>query len=203
MNWNLWWIFTTTSTVLDIVPGPAVMLVVATSLRHGWRPAVKTILGILSANLFYFAISATSLGAVLLASYNIFFLLKWLGAGYLVFLGWKALRSRASFLENSAAASRGRLYLDGVATQLANPKALVYFAAFVPQFLDRNLPVAPQLLILGATNTFFEFFVLLIYAALAARAVALVGQPRYAVWTNRIAGVVLVAAGAGMALLRR
>ena len=203
MNWNLWWIFTTTSTVLDIVPGPAVMLVVATSLRHGWRPAVKTILGILSANLFYFAISATSLGAVLLASYNIFFLLKWLGAGYLVFLGWKALRSRASFLENSAAASRGRLYLDGVATQLANPKALVYFAAFVPQFLDRNLPVAPQLLILGATNTFFEFFVLLIYAALAACAVALVGQPRYAVWTNRIAGVVLVAAGAGMALLRR
>jgi threonine/homoserine/homoserine lactone efflux protein len=95
------------------------------------------------------------------------------------------------------------LYIDGVATQIANPKALVYFAAFVPQFLDRNLPVAPQLLILGATNTFFEFFVLLSYAVLAARAVELVRQPRYAVWTNRIAGVVLIAAGAGMALLRR
>ena len=203
MNWNLWWIFTTTSTVLDIVPGPAVMLVVATSLRHGWRPAVKTILGILSSNLCYFAISATSLGALLLASYNIFFLLKWLGAGYLVFLGWTALSARASFLENSAAATRGRLYIDGVATQIANPKALVYFAAFVPQFLDRNLPVAPQLLILGATNTFFEFFVLLTYAVVAARAVALVRKPRYAVWTNRIAGVVLIAAGAGMALLRR
>lgn len=203
MNWDLWWIFMTTSVVLDAVPGPAVMLVVATSLRHGWRAAVRTILGILSSNAFYFAISATSLGALLLASYNIFFLLKWLGAGYLVFLGWKALRSRESFLVNSAAAALGRLYLDGVATQIANPKALVYFAAFVPLFLDRNLPVVPQLLILGATNTFFEFLVLLTYAVLAARAVALVRQPRYAAWTNRIAGVVLIAAGGGMALLRR
>lgn len=203
MNWNLWWIFTTTSLVLDATPGPAVMLVLATSLRHGWRPAVRTILGILSANAFYFAMSATSLGALLLASYNIFFLVKWLGAAYLVFLGWKALRSRASFLENAAAASSRRLYLDGVAAQLANPKALVYFAAFVPQFLDHSLPVAQQLAILGGTNTFFEFFVLLVYAMLAGRACVRMRRPHSAVWINRVAGVVLIGAGAGMALLRR
>ena len=203
MNWNVWWVFMTTSVVLDMVPGPAVMLVVATSLRYGWRAAVRTVLGILSSNALYFAISATSLGALLLASYNIFFLLKWIGAGYLVFLGWRALHSRASFLENSAAASAQRLYLDGCATQIANPKALVYFAAFVPLFLDRNLPVAPQLAILGSTSVFFEFFVLLAYAVLAGGSAALMRQPRYATWTNRVAGVVLIGAGGGMALLQR
>ena len=179
------------------------MLVVATSLRHGWRPAVKTILGILSANAFYFAISATGLGALLIASYNIFFLVKWLGAAYLVILGWRTLRSRAGFFENSAAASSGRLYLDGFVTQIANPKALVYFAALVPQFLDRDLPVARQLAVFGVTNTFFEFFALLIYAMLAFRASALMRRQRYAAWTNRIAGLVLLGAGGGLALLRR
>ena len=203
MNWNLWWIFATTSLMLEIAPGPAVMLVVATSLRHGWRAAARTILGILSSNALYFAISATSLGALLVASYNLFFVLKWIGAGYLVFLGWRALRSRGSFLEASAAASARRLYLDGVATQIANPKALVYFAAFVPLFLDRNLPVAPQLIILGSTSVFSEFFVLLAYAVLAGRVSGLTRQPRYAEWTNRIAGLVLIGAGGGMALLRR
>jgi len=203
MNWNLWWVFVATNLVLDATPGPAVMLVIGTSMRHGWRAAMRTVLGILSANSFYFAISATSVGALLLASYDVFFLVKWLGAAYLVWLGWKALRSRESFLANSAGASARRLYLDGVATQIANPKALVYFGAFVPLFLDRNLPVAPQLLILGGTSVFFEFFVLLGYAVLAGRAVALVRQPRYAAWTNRVSGVVLIGAGGGMALLRR
>jgi len=203
MNWNLWWIFMTTSLVLDAVPGPAVLLVVATSMRLGWRLTVRTVLGLLSANTFYFAISATGLGAVLLASDNVFFLLKWLGAGYLVYLGWKALASRGSFFEKSVSAAPGRLYLDGLATQIANPKALPYFAAFVPLFLDRNLPVVPQMLILGSTSVFFEFFVLLGYAVLAGRAVVLVRQPRYATWTNRIAGVVLIGAGGGLALLRK
>jgi len=179
------------------------MLVVGTSLRHDWRPAVRTVAGILSANALYFAISATSLGAVLLASYNVFFLLKWLGAGYLVYLGGKALRSAGNVLENSASAARGRLYADGFTTQLANPKALVYFAAFVPLFLDPKSAVAPQLAILGGTSTFFEFFVLTGYAFLAGRATALARQPSYAIWINRCAGLVLMAAGAGMALLRR
>jgi homoserine/homoserine lactone efflux protein len=203
MNWNLWWIFTTASVVLDMVPGPAVLLVIGTSLRHGARPAARTIVGILSTNAFYFAISATSLGALWVAFYEAFFVVKWLGAAYLVYLGLRALLARESVLDKSASASSGRLYMDGIATQIANPKALVYFAAFVPLFIDPAYPAAPQLAILGATSTFFEFFVLLAYASLAGRASVFLRRPHHGAWVNRIAGGVLAAAGAGMALVQR
>lgn len=202
MNWSLWWAFITTSLVLDMMPGPAVMLVLGTSVRHGWPPAVRTILGILSANAFYFALSATSLGALLIASYRIFFLVKWIGAAYLLYLGWKTIRSRTILTDRSEAAP-GRLFATGVLSQLANPKAVVYFAAILPQFLDPAFPVVPQLIVLGGSNTVTEFFVLLTYAIVAGRATLVLREPRYAAWASRIAGVILIAAGGWMALLDR
>src|SRR5262245_20136479 len=108
MSWNLWWVFLTTSLVLDLAPGPAVMLVLSSSMRFGARRTIATICGILSANLVYFAISATGLGALLISSYNLFFLVKWVGAAYLIFLGLKALLSRGSELEIAQDAPDGR-----------------------------------------------------------------------------------------------
>ncbi len=86
---------------------------------------------------------------------------------------------------------------------MSNPKAIVFFTALVPQFIDAHAPVAAQVVILGITSEVIEFSVLLGYGFAAGRASNWAQQPRYAMWTNRVAGTLLIGAGAGLATLRR
>jgi homoserine/homoserine lactone efflux protein len=202
----LWWFFVTTCVVADLTPGPAVMLVLSNGIKYGPRRTVATICGILSANALYFAISATSLGALLLSSYNLFFLVKWIGAGYLIYMGIRALLARGSALglpSGSAVSERStaRLYVDGCLLQISNPKALLWFGAILPQFVDTRRAITPQIVLLGITGILLELPILLGYAFLAGRASTL--EPRYATWTNRVSGIFLLGAGGGLALMRR
>jgi homoserine/homoserine lactone efflux protein len=208
MNWTLWWLFVPTETVLCLTPGPAVLLVLATALRRGPAASAASIFGILSANSIYFALSATGLGAVLLASYRIFFLVKWAGAAYLIHLGVRALLSKSSALGNSEIDGEGsrsprRLFADGLLLQLSNPKAIVFFAALLPQFIDSKGDLVVQVAVFGITGVVIESLVLLCYGLAAGRAMAAARQPRYATWANRVSGVLLIGAGSGLAALRR
>ena len=208
MNWTLWWLFVPVDTILSLTPGPAVLLVLSTALRRGPRASVSSTLGILAANTIYFALSATGLGAVLLASYRIFFLVKWAGAAYLIYLGTRALLSKPSApgeadAARSASRSAGRLLLDGLLLQLSNPKAIVFFAALLPQFIDPKGDIVAQIAVLGITSIVIECAVLLCYGLAAGRAMSMARQPRYAAWANRISGVLLIGAGSGLAALRR
>ena len=207
MTWETWTFFVITEAVLCLTPGPAVLLVLAQALRRGAAKSVWSSGGILAANGVYFAVSATGLGAILLASRNLFFAVKWVGAAYLIYLGLSTFFGRTSVVAPPAAKQQeggnGRLFASGFVLQASNPKALVFFSALLPQFLNPRYPIAPQVAILGASSIVVEFFILLGYGMLAGKATELARQPRFATLTNRVAGSLLVGAGAGLAALQR
>jgi threonine/homoserine/homoserine lactone efflux protein len=200
VNWDTFWLYVLAEAALSLSPGPAVMLVIACGLTYGARRSIHASLGILSANAIYFAISATALGALLVASQAFFVAVKWLGAAYLVYIGLAALFGRPSPLtvtrnERSGGAPRA-IYLSGLTLQLANPKTLVFFASILPQFVDPRLPIGPQMAWLAAGSIVPEFFILGSYGYLASRAARLAGDPRFARLTERVAGVLVLAAAA-------
>jgi homoserine/homoserine lactone efflux protein len=204
VTWHRWSLFALTELVLCLTPGPAVMFVVATGLGQGTRRAIWANVGILSGNAFYFLLSAAGLGAVLVASHQAFLVVKYVGAAYLIYLGIATFVGRGIGLQ--AAADRSsepgvRVLGRAFATQAANPKALLFFAALLPQFIAPNEPVARQILMLGLTSMVVEFAVLFAYGALAGRASRVLQRPRFATATNRAAGGLLVGAGVGLGLV--
>jgi threonine/homoserine/homoserine lactone efflux protein len=200
VNWDTYWLYVLTEAALSLSPGPAVMLVIAYGLTQGARRSVFASLGILSANAIYFALSATALGAVLVASKTFFTAVKWIGAAYLVYLGLSALFGRPSPITVSNSSARGMtrtaIYLSGLTLQLANPKTLIFFVAILPQFVDPSLPIGAQMMWFAVGSVVPEFFILAGYGFVASRAAHLAADPRYAQWTDRVAGALVLAAAA-------
>ncbi len=132
-------------TALSLSPGPAVFYVgLARHARRALRRTLPAAAGILTANGIYFALSATSLGAIIAASARFFAVAKWVGAAYLIYLGHKGAAVRqfdalgcagVQTLLHATVISRG-VYLGALTLQLANPKALLFFLALLPQFID-------------------------------------------------------------------
>src|SRR5690349_10937828 len=207
MTWQVWSAFALIETALCLTPGPAVLLVLSQALTRGTTKTIWSILGILSANTLYFVLSATGIGAIMLASYDLFFAIKWIGAGYLVWLGVSAFLGKSKTLSirhSSDAPTPGRrLFFNGFMLQMSNPKALLFFSALVPQFINPHAAIVPQVVILALTSVFIEFFVQLVYAILAGRAAHLASQPRFSRFADRISGSLLITAGIGLAALRR
>jgi threonine/homoserine/homoserine lactone efflux protein len=206
MHWQTWLLFIATEGVLTVTPGPAVLYVLSQAIRSGPGKSVWGSGGILSANILYFALSATSLGALIVASYRLFFWIKWIGAAYLVYLGLANFFGKTSPIalpDGGECRSGPRILRDGFFLQAANPKALLFFTAILPQFIDPRRPVGFQVFILGVSSTCMEFIILFLYGQLAGRALATARSPRFERITNRVAGSLLIGAGMGLARLRR
>src|SRR5712675_627527 len=159
MTFKTWLLFLLMETALSLSPGPAVFYVVSQGVRGALRRSLPAAAGIISASARFFTIA------------------KWVGAAYLIYLGVKALRSAGSshavVLGETLPEEQGdrrRVYLVALTLQLANPKALLFFLALLPQFIDPVRSVAPQMVILAATSMLPEFCILLGYGWLAHRA---------------------------------
>jgi threonine/homoserine/homoserine lactone efflux protein len=206
MSLYTWLLYVAAVFVLTVTPGPSVLMCVSTSVNAGARRALLAALGSTTAITGLMTLSALGLGSVLAASQTLFTALKWLGAAYLAYLGLKLLRSPGTALgegRSAAAGSRRRVFAQGLMVGASNPKALLFFGALFPQFIDPAAPQGPQFLILGATFVGFELGWLAVYALMADKARRWLREPRRGRQFNRAAGSVFLIAAGLLATSRR
>jgi threonine/homoserine/homoserine lactone efflux protein len=202
MSLETWLAFALASAIVIVIPGPTVTLAVSYALGQGWRSAVPLAVGTVLGDATALTLSLLGVGALLAASATLFTALKWLGALYLVWLGWKLLRAGASPPEagRDGRADSLRMLTHAWIVTALNPKSITFFVAFLPQFLDASSPLAPQGLLLGATFVSLAAINILGWTFLAARTRALAADERALTWFNRAGGITLIGAGAWLGL---
>lgn len=211
MDLSTWVAFAVLETILCITPGPAVLFTVGSTLGRGRAAGFAAMTGIVTGNTIYFVLSATSLGAILLASYEVFTLVRWVGAAYLVYLGLRALFGKHETLpETIEATPRLRFatlgvtsFAGGTMTQLSNPKALIFFTALLPQFIDPHRWLVGQIAILGITSQVIEALVMTAYILLASGVARTAKKAAVARIFERVAGLFLIGAALKLALTKR
>lgn len=187
---------------LCLIPGPAVLLTLSYALRRGARAGLAAATGILAGNTLYFVLSALGIVALLFASYQIFTAIKWAGVIYLAFIGLRALFARRGVSPDAAAAPPGegrRAIASGFVTQVSNPKAIVFFAAILPQFIDPHRPLLLQIGILTIASIVIELAVLTGYSLAADRLRRSSAAERASLWIERAGGLVLLGIAARIA----
>jgi threonine/homoserine/homoserine lactone efflux protein len=197
MSFAYWLPFALASSVLVVIPGPTVLLVVSYALGHGRRYAFATTAGVALGDVTSMTASMAGLGAMLAASAAWFVVLKWIGAAYLVYLGAKLWRApvgdpQAPGISETRA---GKVFAHAYAVTTLNPKSIVFFMAFVPQFIDLHAPFWPQIAIFEATFVVLGTLNAFGYAVLASSARRAIRSHSVQRVVNRTGGTMLVCAG--------
>lgn len=200
------------SVLLIVTPGPDMATVTKNSLGRGRRGVLLTTLGIGCAILVHVTVAAVGLSALLRAASGLYTIVKLLGAAYLIFLGLQALWSTRSIQANDpsheppvaagAGAVWGSSYRQGFVSALLNPKLVVFFATFLPQFVAPGQPVLPQLLLLGVLFDALGVLWLAGYGLFVTLLRAFFASPPVRRRMERLTGTVLVLLGARLALER-
>jgi threonine/homoserine/homoserine lactone efflux protein len=200
MTFEHWLAFAAASAVLLAIPGPTILLVITHALAHGRRVARASVAGVALGDFTAMTASMLGLGALLATSAALFTALKWIGAAYLVWLGIKLWRAPVAAMpegtiEPEAAVSARRIFLPTYAVTALNPKSIVFFVAFLPQFLDPAAPLLPQMLVFEATFLVLATINAGFYAALAFAARRAVTRPGLRRAVNRTGGAAMIGAG--------
>ncbi|GLQ24053.1 amino acid transporter [Algimonas ampicilliniresistens] len=197
MEFDVWLSLVVLFTVGGLTPGPAVMLVMASSFRYGFRPAMLPALGIASANVLWLILAASGTAALLTAFPSVTLGLKVLGLLVILYLGLSTIFGPPPDMSVSSgdAPKRTGLYARGVALQISSPLPLVYFGMLLPLYFDADKPILPQFGIMLATVTWLELQGLAVYAAFARWIRAKLQSPKAAKIFNAMIGVVMIASG--------
>ncbi|MFV0361033.1 LysE family translocator [Tropicimonas sp.] len=207
MDFHLWLAFASASVMLLLIPGPTVLLVLSYAISQGRRVALATAAGVALGDLIAMSASLAGLGALVLASAALFTVLKWIGAVYLVWLGVRLFRSAASVsveaIRDMPQVMPRQVFGHAAAVTALNPKSIVFFIAFVPQFIAPDAALIPQFAVLIATFVGFATLNALAYALLADRLRRRIAGPAVLPALTRLGGGALVAMGVATVAIRR
>lgn len=207
MTLELWLIYLLAAIGLSLTPGPNGLLSLTHGAIFGFRSTVYTVLGGALGFLVLIATSLAGLGALLAASEEAFSLMKWVGAAYLVYLGFRTwqtplpLASTTHGSHNAGSTRPLRLFGQGFLVAASNPKGLIFFAAFLPQFMVAGMSFPTQLAVFGGTFVIVE----IIYEMLLARTAQKIAPwlARHGRWFNRVTGGMFIGIGAVMTTMSR
>jgi homoserine/homoserine lactone efflux protein len=199
MNWELFAAFLLITVVLVLTPGPIVTLVIATGAAKGMRAALVTVAGTSAGNAVLLAAIAFGLSWILSNAVYVFEILRWVGATYLIWLGILAWRGAAAPEQPRPQAHLRRGFL----VALSNPKTIAFFTAFLPQFVDPNLPAERQLVVMCATSVVLAAITDSGWAIAAGLGRAWLMKSSRAKVLGRISGLTLIGGGLWLSLSRR
>ncbi len=205
MSLETWLLFSSAALIVILIPGPLSLLMISNSLNYGLRRSYPAFLGGVSASICLLSASALGLGALLLASEQLFSALKIVGGLYLFYLAWQSWQqsrqpAHAAEVPEALAAPRfGAMFWRAFALGASNPKDILFFAAFLPQFLSADKPFLGQLLIMIATWAVLDLACKLAYGLGAHGAARYLRSGKGQSWFNRVSAGLF--GGAGMASL--
>ncbi len=205
MAFDIWRAFAAASFVLIAIPGPTVLLVVSYALSQGRQVAIATALGVALGDTIAVSASLMGVGALLLTSAWVFSAIKWIGAAYLVYLGVTMLRAAPEQIE-AASVTRStprRVFFHAALVTALNPKGILFFLAFVPQFIRPEQAIIPQFATMLITFVTLGALNALAYALLAAKLRDHAQNPILRMWMNRAGGAVLIGMGAMTSTFQR
>lgn len=198
MSFQAWLAFTAATSVLLVIPGPTILLVVSYALGRGMRAALPMAVGVALGDFTAMTLSLIGLGAVLAASGALFSALRWIGAAYIIWMGWKLWRAGAAMRVEARESDEPawKMLAHAWLVTALNPKSIVFFVAFVPQFMDARADWLTQMVVMEATFLTLAFCNAFAYAALASRARSMTRDPRAVSAFNRAGGAALMGLGA-------
>lgn len=200
-------LFFMTTLVVVLSPGPAAIAVTAEAASSGFKKSTLVIFGIAIANIVFFVLSATGIITLIIASHTLFSIIKWIGVAYLLYLGFGAIFSQSGPLSinatKKAETKNYKIFMKGFVLEISNPKALLYFSALLPQFIDISSPIIPQLVILCLITLVLDLFCYSLYGYLGFKSIGKFIKPIVIKTINRSAGAMLIFAGIKMASVER
>lgn len=205
MSFNFILLFSMTVFVASIIPGPSMLLALTHGMHYGAKRTIASAMGNVTVTLIQASISIAGLGTILIASETIFQLIKWAGAAYLIYMGISILCSSkmslspSEFNHSTKCNSLRRMYLQAAFVTAGNPKAIVFFTAIFPQFIDPNAAYLFQSCILMSICAFIAFSCFMIYAIGGQKIVFLFSKATVGKYIKRVIGGTFIGAGIGLA----